>query len=627
MTAEDAEWHQSFKPSFANNGTLVYSVPGSAPPVSGELATAMQGLVGEHKDVRFAKFVTAPDINPMTLLAQKEVTSIDTTSGFPAAHAPHDLTFASLVENIEPELPIADHEKAVWTLCSIMFDPTSIGCAPYMVGVPEDKVEEFETQMRVDAFGAFWAEMVTPFVQDGLKRARSAEEKALLCLTQNDIVAACEALMVARDFKLATLVSQLPGTASSRAMMQTQIADWRTRNDWSEMSEPVRALFTILAGQVCVVEGKTGAVENRAAEFNIAERIGLSWQQSFALRLFFGGHDTITEAYEAYEADLESARERIPPSTTRPDGKEIRDTIMDLLRLCAGQYNLTPLLDPLAISGSAVNSRLTWQLASVLNAKGISTVPNEELDQITYDFATELELAGKLVSSAWILLHIRDNEARKEAIVGLVERNGNKISTPGPEGAGGSFEELVQDNKIPASFVWRAKALYAKAGLRDPHLQTTWLLQAGDVDEAHEVLCTTLGPQAVIGQDYDELSNIVQRFPRHPPNGWQTGGQVYTDFVRLVRAHVGQRWTQEAKVAMQRLKRGLGEMEGEGRKKSLSERVAVHEMWAVLGEVEREHGGFDGDRSLGGMEFEGGAAASAGAHMLERYQRAMGMVA
>ena len=585
----------------------------------------MMPVVGEHKDVRFGKFVPAQDINPMTLLAQKEATTIDTSTGFPAAHAPQGLIFTSLADNVETQFPITNQERAIWRLCSILYDPQEIACARYMEGVPEDKHNEFAGRMRMDAFTDFWTELVTPFVQDGLKRARTAEEKAIHYLTQNDIVAACEALMGARDFKLATLVSQLPGTESSRTMVQNQITAWRNRNDWSEMSEPVRALLTVLAGETCIVEGKSGAAENRASEFNIAERFGLSWQQSFALRLFFGGHDSVAKAIQAYSADLDDHRDRVQPSTIWPSGKETASTIMDLMRLFSGDADPLPMLDPLAVSGSSTNSRLTWQLASLLNAKTICTVPQEQLDQITYDYATELEVGGKLVSSAWISLHLSDRGAREKAMMGLLERNGGKLSTPDHDRVRGSFQDLVEENHIPASFVWRAKATYAKAGLHDPGLQADWLLRAGDVDEAHEVLCTTLGPQAVIEQDYDVLSHVLQLFPRRVPEGWQQGGQVYMDFMRLVRAHAGQRWSREAQVSMQRLRRGLAGMEDDGRKKSQEERVAIIEMGRVLEEVLREHGDPDADKKMGGMEY--GITSSLGADLLNRYQQAMGMVA
>lgn len=622
LRPKDAEWHDSMKPSFATNGTLVYSAPGSAPQVSGEMLPAITPIVGEHKDVRFAKFASVEDINSLTLAAQNNMTTIDTSSGFPIALAPSDVLFAEMANHVDENLSIADHELAIWRLCSVLFDPLENACAEFIDAIPQDKIEEFAPRMRLDALGAYWAQIVTPFVTDGLKRARTAEEKALLHLTQNDNVAACEALMKAGDYKLATLIVQLPGTEASRSMMKTQLAAWRSRNDWSEMSEPVRALYSILAGDLCIVEGKSGAAENRVADFNIAERFGLSWQQSFALRLYFGGHQSVAEVVDAYTSDLETKKDSIPPEAHWSNDEATGDTLMSLLKLSASSVDLAKMFDPSAVSGSKVNSRLTWQLAVLLSANGHCTLGTELLDHITYSFAVELEAAGELVRSAWTILHLRDGRTRQRAVLRLLERNGDKISTPSQADNRGNFEELLDDLHIPASMMWKAKALYAKAGLQDAGLQTEWLVRAGEVDAAHEVLCTTLGPQAVIEQDHEGLSHVLDLFSRRSPHDWDQGGRAYADFLRLVRSQSGQRRNRDMQAAIQGLQRSLPRMKDDlGSKKTLEERVAVIEMGRVLDETLREQGDGGKDHEMSGMESVGGA------EMLSTYRNAMGVMA
>ena len=633
MRPKDAEWHDCMEPSFAANGTLVYMAPGSAPQVSGELQPAMQPLVGEHKDVRFARFVTAADTNPFSLLAQKEATSINIAGGFPVAHAPRDIVFGSLADHVESTgSAIEARERGIWQLCSIFFDPLGVACGKFMNGVPEDQVVQLEPRMRLNALRAFWTKLVAASVQNRSKHARTPEEKALLCLTQGDVVGACDVLVSAKDFKLATLVAQLPGTEQSRAMMKGQIQVWRKRSDWSEMSDSVRALYTVYAGETCVVEGNGGKMEDKVADFTISERFGLSWQQSFALRLHFGGYYNIADTIQAYVADLDTGTERIRPIALPSDGKETADTFMELLCLFAGQSDPARLFDPLAVSGNAFNSRLTWQLASLFKAKGHCDVPDDPLDRITYDFATELEAAGKFVSGAWILLHLTDDEARERAMIGLLERNGDCISTPGvdivddnEDDVRGSFEHLTEENHVPASLIWSAKAQYAKGGLQDPYLQSEWLLQAGNAKEAHDVLCTTLGPQAIIEQDYGRLSGILQNFAKFRVEGWEQGGQVYVDFVRLVRAQHGNTVSVQIQISAQRLQRGLAAMEDEsGRKKTLEERVATLEMGRVLRKLMKEESIPEEDFEMGD-----GDAAPAGFYgmemdMLSRFHQAVG---
>lgn len=478
MSPNDAAWHDSMKPSFGDNGVLVYSTPGSAPQVSGDLTTAMSPLIDEHKDVRFAKFTPADDFRPKSLLKiRKDETQIDISDGFPAAHTLSDVVFAGLA-NLVDESSIAPQERAIWRLCSALFDCVDLNWSQYTQGIPADQIEALTPRIRMDALGAFWSEVVASSVQDGLKRTRTAEEKALLHLTQNDIVAACEALIGGKDFKLATLIAQLPGTAQSRAMMKSQIEAWRSRNEWSEMSDPVRALYGILAGDIYIVKGKDGPSENRVADVNIAEKFGLSWQQSFALRLYFGGDPTIASAVQAYIDDLKNKRERVQPITTWRNGTKTADILMELLRLAAGQPDVSQLFNPLVVSGSGVHNRLTWQLALHLTTQDHCDLSNFDLDQLTYAYATELEDVGHLVGSTWVLLHINDPAAREKAVIAQLNRHGDKISTtPREEGKQSYFEQLTHDNQIPSKFVWRAKALWAKGGLNDSALQTEWLLR------------------------------------------------------------------------------------------------------------------------------------------------------
>ena len=622
MPSQDAQWHNNLKPSFANYGLIAYSVPGSAPHPSGELAQAIQGFVGERYDVRFSVLVPAADIHATSLDAQKVATAIDVSGGFPAARPPKNILFSELAAEVATDSNIVEREECIWKLCSILFDPLDVACADYMEGIPADKIDVFADRMRLDALAAFWSRLVAPYVQDGLKRARTTEEKIIHYFTKNDVDAASFDLMDAKDFKLATLVAQLPASDRSRAMMKDQIKAWRNRNDWSEMSDPVRALYTILAGEVSVVEGKIDTPENRVASFTISERFELSWQQSFALKLFYGGHETIKDVIHDYEAAVKAGRETKKPATVWANGKVTSNVLFEILSLST-KIKPKAVFDPLTVSGSAVNSRLAWQISSLLNKKNICTTAQEQLDQLSYDFAVELENAGDIVNSVWTLLHIVDAGVRQKAVLAALKRCGGIISTPGIDVANTTFQQLTQEIHVPAAYVWTAKALYANAGLHNPAVQTDWLLKAGDIDAAHEVLCTTLGPQAVIQQDYAVLSHVLSLFPRRLPDGWQRGGQVYLDFVRLVHARSKQRLSPEDEGAIKRLRRGLAEMEEDSARQSQVERVAVIEMGKVLDDVGREHNDGGKDKKMGGMEFEG--VSSHGAEMLRRYQEAMGV--
>lgn len=617
MPSQDAQWHDNLKPSFSNTGILAYSAPGSAPQPSGELVPAIKGFVGEHYDVRFSKLAPTVDIHSHSLTSQKAETTYETSGSFPHARAPDALSFAYFNQSRQPT------EDLIWHLCSILFDPLEHAVrGEYLTGMGSDQMDSFEDLLRLDTLREFWQRLVAPHVQEGLKRARSPEEKAVYYLTQNDIAIACETLVAAKDFKLATMIAQLPSSKQNRRLMKEQISAWKQRNDWAEMSEPIRALYSIIAGEVCSVQGKVDTTENRVVEFTFSKRFELSWQQGFALRLFFGGHQSIRSVVHDYKLDLDHwGRETQKPMSIWANGKKTSDALFEILSLVQ-QPRSDAVLDASTVSGSMLNSRLAWQITMLLNATDVCRSDQARLDQLTYDFAMELEQVGDFVTSVWALLHIGNAEARQKVVAAILNRNGGRISTPGADD-GASFRDLAQTLHIPTSLIWTAKALYAKAGLHNPALETEWLIIAGDVEAAHEILCSTLGPQAVIEQDYDILQRSLELFPRRLPEGWQRGGQVYLDFVRLNKGRSRQRLSADDEAAMKRLRRGLAEMEEESEKLTQVERVAIFEMGRVLDEVVREHHGNAKDGSMDGIEDVAGV--SVGAEMLAMYQQAMGI--
>lgn len=630
MTAEDTAFHDTMKPSFANNGILVYSVNGSTQQVSDPLATALQPLVSEHKEVRFAAWVPPADINTMTLTAQKDMTTVDLVNDFPRANTSAASTFIDCAA-----ISADDREQAIWNLAGHLFDPVE-----RLLDVSDMTLEliaQYEPRLRKDAFSSLWSSLVQTGLDEQLAGTRSSAERALLYLTKNDVPAACDALAAGREFKLATLVAQLPGSEQSRQLMRGQINAWRDRNDWAEFPVATRALYSILAGDVCIVAGKNGTAENRAKEFCIAEQFGLTWLQSLGLRIFFGGHEKLGDAVKAYSSALADGSERVlpvPSWAAKQDVPDREDVLMGLLRLSTSrpaEFEPSSVFDPKTVSGSAVNSRLAWQLASQLRSKGLcSALPDEKLDQLTFSFATELEAAGKFMTATWVLLHLRHAETRIKAVTALLFRNGGNIPEAGttPEGAVDAFYVLHTENLIPAELLWSAKAQHARAELDNAWLQCEYLLHAGALAEAHDVVCETLGPKAIIEEDYGQLRELLEKFPQEPM-GWAQGGGVFADFARLVTMNMGKKYSREGAGLMARLRAGLeGMRDAEGRKMGLEERVAMVEMGRVLQrEIEElaiRPGGFEVesvDVSMGDGPVEVGIGG------FLRYREAMGIVA
>ena len=63
MNESDRAFHDSVRPTWTPDGTLVYAIPGNAPAVDDDMmVTANKSLVAEGKDVRFARFVAFEDV-------------------------------------------------------------------------------------------------------------------------------------------------------------------------------------------------------------------------------------------------------------------------------------------------------------------------------------------------------------------------------------------------------------------------------------------------------------------------------------------------------------------------------------------------------------------------------------
>lgn len=73
MDERDQAFHDSQKPSWSPDGTLIYAMAGKCGPLKGGTSAHMSGsileqkdvLVSEGKDIRFVKFATTPDVGSL----------------------------------------------------------------------------------------------------------------------------------------------------------------------------------------------------------------------------------------------------------------------------------------------------------------------------------------------------------------------------------------------------------------------------------------------------------------------------------------------------------------------------------------------------------------------------------
>ncbi|KAF2716511.1 hypothetical protein K431DRAFT_307713 [Polychaeton citri CBS 116435] len=654
-TAEEAAFLSTVPPSFAADGTLVYEAKYPATNLRG-FTIPLQPVVGEGKDVRFAKFEPAIDIHSPNLAVQKDASDVTEEKGMPRACPPTNLSFATLSNAVAGGSGLAIVEYRIWRLCSVLFDDLAVVGEKFTAGMSSEQMAQYEPWIRRDALKDLWAELTSPSVEARATAESIPDVKALLLLTTNDIEGACEALTAGRHFKLATMIAQIPHAA--RGQMANQISAWLERNDWSDMSHATRALYCVLAGEFGRVSGKENtAQENRVFPFSISEEFRLDWEQAFGLRLFCDDVQSIEDAVKSYMEDVTSGKEVVPPTSvvSGVPGSKHQDTLIQLLRLAcngSGSGNVAELLDPITVSGSANNSRLAWQMATLLKSTSTIDVPDQIVDKLTLDYASELDTAGSYITASWVLLHLSEASDRQAAIQSLLDRNSAKIPEPvdASDDIGSStmptdptdFDVLVHQNGIPEGLIWIAKALAAASVFQDPYLQATYLLNAATrgqpqaIEEAHSLLCSTVGPQAIIEEEYEPLAALLERFDQASTDAhldaWEAGGQVYADFVTLVQMHARELHSRNSALLLQRLQRGLiqmerargkvGKQQNQQQHVSLIERVALSEMVRVVDEILKEVEG-EGAASTAKLGQHVEEFSGRGAALWRGYQQAL----
>ena len=492
--------------------------------------------------------------------------------------------------------PDSTYEKTVWELASILFDDQNL----QSYDIPTAEQANYHDRIRKDRLISLWGHLCEDSAKNAVREAPTAEERAIAHLSAHKIVEACDALVQGKDFRLAILVAQLGGYETVREDMEAQIAAWRELNVLSEMTEPIRAIYSLLAGNACVCEGKKGPLEDRARTFVISERFNLDWKRAFGLRLFYAilAEEPIEAAVVKFANDLQAdegkkplpwfSEEESPQNLWQdPNPSHREDILWGLLKLYAASKSALPTpsiaktFAPQNTTGNPLDTRLSFQLYHAFTRRFPSEPASSpfQADALTWTLATQLDSAGEWLWAMFALLHLSSRPQRHMAIQSLLAHYAADIQT---EPANEHFRTLIEELKIPTEWIYEAKALFARTVENDHVKVVGYLVKAGNWDEAHAILKTEVGPNAVIEEDRDALREILDAFNpgRDFIQEWGLGGQVYEDYLNLITGTVGA--GREKKELLGRLLGALPMMV-RGGKVGFREMVAVKEISGVVG--------------------------------------------
>ncbi|MCJ1391499.1 Nuclear pore complex protein Nup98-Nup96 [Xylographa bjoerkii] len=593
MTDMDRNFHESYKPSWGPQSRLLYALSGKSggiqqiPSNSKSLVKKKNAtIVSEGRDIRIADFTVSSDMSPEKFADHRSRSEIVIDQGIPYAKA-IPLPFRVMASTCSDS-----RERLVWDLASILFDDYDTDDT---FGVPENEISTYEHRIRKDRMSTFWSQICQDKALAAVSAAPTAEERAIAYLSTHKVAEACDALVEGKDFRLATLVAQIGGDSTMHEDMTTQIDAWRSLKHLSEMTDPVRALYELLAGNTCVCQGNKGQSEDMAQTFVITERFKLDWKRSFGLRLWYAikEEDAVEVAVKKYAADLGTKETRTPVPWFIEEGlslpwtdpqPEIReDLLWGLLKLYAESKDgialtkLTEVVMPQNASGNPIDTRLSFEMYHALSTRLPDHVDFAKADQLAWDFAVELEAAGEWKWAIFAVLHVSDAKQRQKALLDTLARHAANISEVDAE----TIQLLTVVFKIPEAWVWTAKALYARTVQENHVKEVDYLLRAKCWNEAHKTLCRVVAPQAVIEQSHGTLLQLLENFAgKDKVSEWPVGGQVYEDYLRLIRGLKGR----ERHAVIQRLLHALPNLvQDRPGKLGFIEMVAVQEMSAVVG--------------------------------------------
>lgn len=471
------------------------------------------------------------------------MTLITVHGGVPSAQVAKRLSMVDFFEDHSARDPAAAHEKLVWQLAGILFDDLS---------VPQELrgVLNVASRLRKDNLSTFWQQVVDHAANQQVAMARSSEEKAIASLSGNKVIDACTQLVNGKDFHLATLVALIGSKDNMRRDIREQLSEWQKSRVLSEFSQPIRALYEILSGNVCVCDGSKGApIEDRIESFIISKRFGLDWRQAFGLRLWYATLSTenIQRAVEKFAEDLEQDRETSRPQAWYVEsgipalwedkqhaGRE--DLLWGLLKLYSFPgADLEAILRPENSQLSPLDLRLSWQLSVALTSSGAVSYKTDaagKSDQLTLSFSSQLTNEGNWLDALFVLLHLSSASVRAKSIQNHLAQHAEYIGSDDSQ----TFATLTKTLQIPLPWIWEAKALYLRSVKKDPKGEVECLIKAGSFEEAHRTFTKNVAPNAVVACDYDVLRALLDKFHGKEDliSEWQLGGGLYRDFLDLL---------------------------------------------------------------------------------------------
>ncbi|KAL5494856.1 hypothetical protein ACEPAI_318 [Sanghuangporus weigelae] len=487
-----------------------------------------------------------PDLLQHLLSNSELVSPSDENDHTPSAGPKPDVTFSSF-----SALFLArdrSHGASVFRLCHALFDPINLHLKD---DVPSDIRSRVVALRRADALSSWLSRTVAASIERDIKGVSSSDsaQLAFLYLTGYQVERAAEVLMDKGNVRLATIVSQIPSDAEFRTDISEQLEIWKEEKVDMFMSEPIRKLYALAAGEVVALDGST-------RDRNIDMVKGLDWLRVLGLLLWYSASfdASLDETFKVYEEFIEANYDKVGYPTpwyskSTPMHRCSKDGLFNLMKLSLSpSMTLESALEPFGFSSNPRDYRMPWFLYILLSrclrirdfidrqvsvTMDLDTGSTQEVEGysqvaniLTTNFAGQLEQERLIQESAYVLLFLEDEVMRKSAIKELLSRSAPLLDEYTTAGLCGSL-------RIPMEWVDEAKATYAFYS-GDVYLAYELYTDAKTYQSAHELAITYLAPEAVLRDELDVLTRLFTALDSNRVSGFDVGGQLFIDYARIV---------------------------------------------------------------------------------------------
>ncbi|KAF9973765.1 hypothetical protein BGZ73_002983 [Actinomortierella ambigua] len=502
-----------------------------------------------------------------TLRAQLQHTEIsfnateDDDNNGPVAKIGEDISFTDMLAGIQQigNNSISAEEMYMWVLGQTLFD---------MQPVPEDfklwstgAQNEFEKRGRRERFSVWLSSILKQDTDEILSKLQStmppkeaAAASIFPLLASNRHVEATEAAIRAGNHRLASLISQTTRGSSSFPGVSDQLALY-AKATHAQINEDYHKVLGLLRGNV-----------ESGPSSKVSVLQDLDWRKTLGLYLWFqkSADGQLKEALEQYTLAFSSANQM----TAKPlpwyqqrhkraawDTQKFRqayDILYELTTLMVSPSRpLYRVLQPLGFSPSPLDYRLSWHLYQLLDHSlkvGSFGTSSHGADKLCQDFMFQLESLGLWEWAVFVALHVQDAGLRKSSILALLARNvqpyedkklsqvsksSERSTTTGSHSTaeqGSKDDFLVKQLKIPAEWLWEARALRAKYDGCIAQ-QVYALLRAGEHEQGHKLIVSTLAPMCIVQGDLSTLMQLLDSVDRTKVTDWEYGGNVYKRYL------------------------------------------------------------------------------------------------